>query len=230
MCALIHLFNSDVAIQLLSKRMEISPMKRLTPLVLSLLFASSIVACGKGSEAPTNSQAQLAPGTVPAGTKFEVSVPTEVSTGKNRDKDELVLPVKSPLVGANPILKGAKVEAHLEDVVKAQKGKKASLHLVFDDIVLKDEKSLPIDATLVDTKIESKTKGQFLKNAAIIAGGTAAGHFAGKKLNKKHGGLAGAAAATAFVLASPGGEVVLKKGSELDLKLKSPLDPAKAEK
>lgn len=205
-------------------------MKRLTPLVLSLLFVSSIVACGKSSEAPPSSQAQLAPGTVPAGTKFEVSMPTEVSTGKNRDNDELVLPVKSPLVGGNPILKGAKVEAHLENVVKAQRGKKASLHLVFDEIVLKDGKSLPIDATLVDTKIESKTKGQFLKNAAIIAGGTAAGHFAGKKLNKKHGGLAGAAAATAFVLASPGGEVVLKKGSELDLKLKSPLDPAMAGK
>jgi hypothetical protein len=202
-------------------------MKRLTPLFLSLLFASSIVACGKSSETIT-SQAQLAPGSVPAGTTFEVSVPTEVSTGKNRDQDALILPVKSPLVGGNPVLKGAKIEAHLEDVVKAQKGKKASLHLVFDDIVLKDGKSLPIDASLVDTKIESKTKGQFLKNAAIIAGGTAAGHFAGKKMGQKHGGLAGGAAATAFVLASPGGEVVLKKGSELDLKLKSPLDPAKA--
>jgi hypothetical protein len=202
-------------------------MKRLTPLFLSLLFASSMVACGKSSET-TTSQAQLAPGSVPAGTTFEVSVPTEVSTGKNRDQDALILPVKSPLVGGNPVLKGAKVEAHLEDVVKAQKGKKASLHLVFDDIVLKDGKSLPIDASLVDTKIESKTKGQFLKNAAIIAGGTAAGHFAGKKMGQKHGGIAGGAAATAFVLASPGGEVVLKKGSELDLKLKSPLDPAKA--
>jgi hypothetical protein len=210
--------------------MEILPVKRLAPLALSLVFASSILACGKGSEAPSSPQVQLAPGTVPAGTTFEVSVPTEVSTGKNRDKDQLVLPVKSPLVGGNPILKGAKVEAHLEDVVKAQKGKKASLHLVFDEITLKDGKSLPLDAALVDTKIESKTKGQFLKNAAIIAGGTAAGHIAGKKLGKKHGGLAGAAAATAFVLASPGGEVVLKKGSQLDLKLKSPLDPAKAEK
>jgi hypothetical protein len=208
--------------------MENFPMKRVAPLFLSLLFASSIVACGKSSETPTSPQAQLAPGSVAAGTTFEVSVPSEISSGKNRDKDELILPVKSPLVGGNPVLKGAKIEAHLEDVVKAQRGKKASLHLVFDDIVFKDGKSLPIDATLVDTKIESKTKGQFLKNAAIIAGGTAAGHFAGKKLDKKHGGLAGAAAATAFVLASPGGEVVLKKGSELDLKLKTPLDPAKA--
>jgi hypothetical protein len=205
-------------------------MKRLTPLFLSLLFASNIAACGKSSDTPVKSQAQLAPGSVPAGTTFEVSVLNEVSTGKNRDQDALVLPVKSPLVGGNPVLKGAKVEAHLEKVVKAQKGKKASLHLVFDEITFKDGKSLPIDAALVNTKIESKTKGQFLKNVAIIAGGTAAGHFAGKKLGKKHGGLAGGAAATAFVLASPGGEVVLKKGSELDLKLKSPLDPALAVK
>jgi hypothetical protein len=227
MYGLIHLFNSDAAMQLFFKRMEPPSMKKLTPLFLSLLFASSMVACGKSSETPT-SQAQLAPGSVPAGTTFEVSVPTEVSTGKNRDQDVLIFPVKSPLVGGNPVLKGAKIEAHLEDVVKAQKGKKASLHLVFDDIVLKDGKSLPIEASLVDTKIESKTKGQFLKNVAVIAGGTAAGHFAGKKMGQKHGGLMGGAAATAFVLASPGGEVVLKKGSELDLKLKSPLDPSKA--
>jgi hypothetical protein len=227
MYGLIHLFNSDAEMQLFFERMEPPSMKRLTPLFLSLLFASSMVACGKSSET-TTSQVQLAPGSVPSGTTFEVSVPTEVSTGKNRDQDVLIFPVKSPLVGGNPVLKGAKIEAHLEDVVKAQKGKKASLHLVFDDIVLKDGKSLPIEASLIDTKIESKTKGQFLKNVAVIAGGTAAGHFAGKKMGQKHGGLMGGAAATAFVLASPGGEVVLKKGSELDLKLKSPLDPSKA--
>lgn len=204
-------------------------MKRvLAPFCVSLLFVGGVAACGKSSEPSTSSQAQLAPGTVAAGTTFEVSLPAEVSTGKNRNQDRLTLPVKSPLVGGNPILKGAKVEAHLEDVVKAQRGRKASLHLVFDDIVLKDGTTQPIQATLLNTKIESKTKGQFLKNVGIVMGGTAAGHFVGKKTGKKHGGLAGAAAATAFVLASPGGEVVLKKGSELEVKLKSPIEPAKA--
>jgi hypothetical protein len=47
----------------------------------------------------------------------------------------------------------------------------------------------------------------------------------GNKTNFKHGKLAGAAAATAYVLSSPGGEVVLKKGTDLQLKLKSALDP-----
>ncbi len=203
-------------------------MKKLTPLFLSFLFVSGTVACGKGSEPPANSQAQLPPGSVAAGATFEVSLPEEVSTGKNKDQDRLIMPVQSPLMGANPVLKGAKVEGHLENVVKAAKGHKAKLNLVFDQIVLKSGESQPLDASLVDTKIESKTKGQFLKNVGIITAGTAAGHFLGKKVGQKHGGLAGAAAATAFVLASPGGEVVLKKGSELELKLKRPIETAKA--
>ncbi len=201
-------------------------MKRvLAPFCVSLLVVGGIAACGKSSEPSASSQF---PGRVAAGTIFEVSLPTEISTGKNRSQDRLTLPVKSPLVGGNSILKGAKVEAHLEDVVKAQRGRKASLHLVFDDIVLKDGTTQPIEATLLNTKVESKTKGQFLKNVGIIVGGTAAGHFVGKKVGQNHGGLAGAAAATAFVLSSPGGEVVLKKGSELEVKLKSPIESAKA--
>jgi uncharacterized membrane protein YebE (DUF533 family) len=128
-------------------------------------------------------------------------------------------------VGNNPALEDAQIEGHLENVTKAAKGKKAQLNLVFDDVKLKNGELLPIDATLVNTKVESKTKGQFLKNAGIILGGTIAGNFIGDKTKFKHGKLAGAAAATAFVLSSPGGEVVLKKGTDLQLKLKSNLDP-----
>jgi hypothetical protein len=63
-----------------------------------------------------------------------------------------------------------------------------------------------------------------LQNAVIILGGATAGHFLGNKTNFKHGGLAGGAAATAYVLSSPGGEVVLKKGTDVKLKLKTPLN------
>jgi hypothetical protein len=199
-------------------------MKKLTPLLLGLLFIGSTTACGKAPEAKVSGK----PGAVPAGTEIEVSIPAEISTGKNHNNDRLILPVNSPLVGGNPVLKGAKVEAHLEDVVKAQKGRKASLHLVFDDIKFKDGSVAPINAQLLNTKVESKTKGKFLKNVGIIVGGAVAGHFVGNKVGQKHGGLAGAAAATAFVLASPGGEVVLKKGTDLDVKLKSPIELGKA--
>ncbi|HEY9828322.1 MAG TPA: hypothetical protein V6D19_23020 [Stenomitos sp.] len=202
-------------------------MKQFAPVLAGVLCVSSLVACGKSPEAQNQAKLPAQTQVVPAGTTFEVSLPKEVSTAKNRDQDPLTLPVKSPLIGANPVLKGAKVEAHLEDVVKAERGKKARLHLVFDEIVLKDGSTQPLNATLVNSKVETKTQGKFIKNVGIVLGGTAAGHFAGKKMGQKHGGLAGAAAATAFVLASPGGDVVLKKGSVLELKLKTPIEPAK---
>ncbi len=162
---------------------------------------------------------------VPTGTTIGTDLQRELSTGKNRNNEKFALKIKNGSVGKYPALKDAAIEGHLENVTKAAKGKKAKMNLVFDDVKLKNGDLLPIDATLVNTQVETKTKGQFLKNAGIILGGTIAGNFIGDKTNFKHGKLAGAAAATAFVLSSPGGEVVLKKGTDLQLKLKSNFDP-----
>lgn len=164
----------------------------------------------------SNNQAQPI---VAAGTTFDTNLQQEISTGKNRENDTFQLKVKSN----NPSLKDGVIEGHIENVTKAAKGKKAKLNLVFDGIVLKNGNKLPIDATLVNTQIESKTKGKFLQNAGIILGGAAAGRFLGNKAGFKHGGLAGGAAATAYVISSPGGEVVLKRGTDVKLKLKTPL-------
>jgi hypothetical protein len=162
---------------------------------------------------------------VPTGTTIDTDLQQELSSGKNRNNEKFTIKVKNNSVGKYPALKDATIEGHLENVTKAAKGKKARMNLFFDDIKLKNGDLLPIDAALVNTKVESKTKGQFLKNAGIIVGGTIAGNFIGDKTKFKHGKLAGAAAATAFVLSSPGGEVVLKKGTDLELKLKSNFDP-----
>ena len=162
---------------------------------------------------------------VPAGVTLDTDLQQELSTGKNRNNDKFTIKIKNGSVGKYPALKDATIEGHLENVTKAAKGKKAQMNLTFDDVKLKSGELIPIDASLVNTKVETKTKGQFLKNAGIILGGTIAGNFIGDKTKFKHGKLAGAAAATAFVLSSPGGEVVLKKGTDLQLKLKSNLDP-----
>ncbi len=159
---------------------------------------------------------------VPVGTTLSTDLQDLITTGKNKNNDRFTIKVKNN--SKYPLLKDAIIEGHLEDVVKAAKGKKASLHLVFDGIKLKNGDKYPLNADLVNTKVETKTKGQFLKNTAIVIGGTVAGKFLGEKTQFKHGGLAGAAAATAFVLSSPGGEVELKKGTDLELKLKSNLD------
>ncbi len=162
---------------------------------------------------------------VPAGVTIDTDLQQELSSGKNRNNEKFTIKVKNGSVSKYPALKDAAIEGHLENVTKAAKGKKAQMNLFFDDVKLKNGDILPIDATLVNTKVETKTKGQFLKNAGIILGGTIAGNFIGDKAKFKHGKLAGAAAATAFVLSSPGGEVVLKKGTDLELKLKSNFDP-----
>ena len=162
--------------------------------------------------------------TIPAGITIDTDLQQELSSGKSRKDEKFTIKIKNGSVGKHPILKDALIEGHVEDVTKAAKGKKATLNLFFDDIKLKNGDLLPINATLVNAQVETKTKGQFLKNAGIILGGTVAGHFVGDKANFKHGKLAGAAAATAFVLSSPGGEVVLKKGTDLQIKLKSGLE------
>jgi hypothetical protein len=161
---------------------------------------------------------------IPAGTKFNTDLEQAISTGKNKNNDRFTLKIKNGSVGKYPILKDAVIEGHLEDVSKAARGKKAKLNLVFDAIKLKNGDTFPIDAILLNTKIETKTKGKFLKNAATIIGGAVAGKFVGDKTKFKHGGLAGGAAAAAYVLSSPGGEVELKKGTDVELKLKTKLD------
>jgi hypothetical protein len=198
-------------------------MQKYLSFLLSAMLISSTIACSKSNDTASMSTdgtktTTANASTIAAGTTINTDLQQDISTGKDRDQEPFTLK------GKNGSLKDATIQGHLEDVVKAQKGKKASLHLVLDDVVLKDGSQYPIDATLVNTQVESKTKGKFLQNAGVILGGAVAGHFLGDKAKFKHGGLAGGAAATALVLSSPGGEVVLKKGTDVNLKLRTPLE------
>ncbi|MDZ7962784.1 MAG: hypothetical protein RMY34_33780 [Aulosira sp. DedQUE10] len=211
-------------------------MKNFIPLVLSAALLTNTIACSKPNDkvantannstqtSQTTSNTQNSSLSIPAGTSFDTVLQKELTTGKNSDNEPFILRVKNSVKGVKPDLKNAEIQGHLENVVKAAKGKKASLHLVFDEIALKNGQTYPIDAALVNTQVETKTKGKFIQNAGLVLGGTVAGHFLGKKANVKHGGLAGGAAATAYVLSSPGGEVVLKKGTNIKLKLRSAVD------
>ncbi len=212
-------------------------MKKYIPLFLSAVLLSSTVACNKPNDQnrntslpsdrntkTTSSQPKNQQAIIPTGTSFDTILQQDLSTGKNRDQDHFTLQVKNPLIGGNPLLRDAQIQGHLEDVVKAVRGKKASVHLVFDDIMLKNGGVYPIDVTLVNTQVETKTQGKFLQNAGIVLGGAVAGHLLGNQAKFKHGALAGGAAAAAFALSSPGGEVALKKGTDIKLKLKTALD------
>ena len=189
-----------------------------SPTLLLRLIIAQILYLSKTALRPVSLKISQRPSLLEP--SFDTVLQQDLSTGKNRDNERFTLRVK----GGNKTLKDAVIQGHLEDVVKAAKGKKASLYLVFDDIQLADGSAYPINVTLVDTQVETKTKGKFVQNAGIILAGAAAGHFLGNKAKFKHGAVAGGAATAAYVLSSPGGEVVLKKGTNVKLKLKTPLD------
>jgi hypothetical protein len=216
-----HARNSSVAIQ-----GEVSIMfKKSISLVLVTLSMGGMASCSKKVEDKPVAGGAMTVGAVPAGITIDTDLQQELSTAKNHNNEKFTIKIKNGSIGKYPALQDATIEGHLENVIKAAKGKKAKLNLFFDDVKLKNGDLVPIAATLVNTKVESKTKGQFLKNAGVILGGAVAGHFVGDKTKFKHGKLAGAGLATAFVLSSPGGEVILKKGTDLQLKLDSNLDP-----
>lgn len=161
--------------------------------------------------------------TIPAGTEFEGKLQEELSTAKNKNQDRFLLRVQKPLFGGVPLLQDTQVQGHLEQVVKAAKGQKAKMNLVFDDIIFKNGSRSPLNVTLLNSKVQTKTKGTFLRNTGIIVAGAVAGRYIGKKTGVPLGTAGGLAAASAYVLNSAGGEVVVKKGTKLELKLNKPL-------
>jgi hypothetical protein len=203
---------------------------------ISLLLTTALLTVSPAALAqfqPSNTQtspgAMTKPKTqlpiIPTGTTMEADLQQELSTGKIKNNGTFTLKIQNGSVSKYPILKDAIITGHVENVQKAARGKKAKLNLFFDEIKLKNGDRIELNAQLVNTKIQGKTKGTFLRNTGIILGGAIAGKFLGDKTKVKGGGLGGAAAATAFVLSSPGGEVVLKKGTDIELKLKSPINP-----
>lgn len=164
-------------------------------------------------------------GTVSAGTTFDAKLQDDLSSAKNHDQDRFSLKEQNHLFSGNSLLKGSVIEGHLENVTKAARGQKASLHVVFDDILLSDGNRQPIDATLVNTKLETKMQGHAVRNVATVIGGAVAGHYLGKKTGARHGTALGATAAAAYVFTSPGGDIVLHRGTDFKIKLTSALNP-----
>lgn len=191
----------------------------------SVVFLFSAVASQELLQAAPVPKLLALNSTVDAGTTFDAKLQDELSSAKNQDQDRFTLKEQNPLFGGNSLIKGSIIEGHLENVTKAARGQKAGLHIVFDDIILSNGTRQPLDATLVNTKLETKTQGHLLRNTATIVGGAVAGHYLGKKTGVRHGTALGAAAAAGYVFTSPGGDVVLHRGTDFKIKLNSALTP-----
>jgi hypothetical protein len=151
---------------------------------------------------------------VKAGKSVAGKLDDTLDSGKNSDGDTFTLTLAPGLFG-DKRLKGAVLEGHVEGVQSAAKlGKKGAMNVVFDDLRTPDGKEIPVEAKLAKAP---KPEGKMLRNMALVLGGAVAGHHVAKAAGKRHGALAGAAAGGAIALAMPGGNVVIKKGTKLDV-------------
>lgn len=182
------------------------------PVSGALILATPLQAEAKKSKKEKVEGVEIA-----AGTEIKGKLTDGLDSSKNTEGDTFTLKISTGWFG-DKALKGAMINGHVENVKSSKMGgKKGAMELVFDEIEMPNGHTTEIDAQLTALP---KPKGKFLQSAAIVMGGAVAGHHIGKKTNKKHGALMGAAAATAVALSLPGGDIVLKKGSELKIKLK----------
>lgn len=153
---------------------------------------------------------------VKKGTEIVVKLDDALDSGKNEDGDLFTAAVSTGLFG-DKTLKGYTVNGHVEGVKAAKMfGKKGELDIVIDELVAPNGEAYPVEAALTEAP---KPEGKFLRNAALVFGGAIAGHHIGKKTGKKHGALAGAASAAAVALSMPGGDVKIKSGTKMTIRL-----------
>lgn len=191
--------------------------------------ADQMASAGKGVPAPAERTVTVAAGTVIKGT-----LQTPLSSKTNKVGDVISLTVSEPVVvdGETVIPAGMVIHGTVKAVNPAGRAsQKGSIALSFDSITLASGKTLALAASqAIEGQADAQVQGESKKgrNAALIAGGTAAGALAGKLLGKDTkstaiGAAAGGAAGTATALALKGGEVDMKEGSPLTVKLDNPL-------
>lgn len=141
-----------------------------------------------------------------------------LSSKTAHDGDTFSMPEQDTLFHHNAALHGATIDGHVENVSPAGPTHKATMNIYFDDVKMADGSTLPLSA-----KVDSlAAPTHHVRDAMLIAGGAIAGHVAGNKMGKGHGGLLGAGAGFALASAMKS-DIVLKSGTVVKLKLTSPL-------
>lgn len=159
-----------------------------------------------------------------SGAQVEGTLQATLDSTKNHDGDKFTLSEKDSFFHRTPALKGGVIEGHVEHVVPAGKGQKASMNIVFDDVVMPDGSSAPIQARL-DSLKTLEPKSHKLRDAGVVVGAAIAGHYLGKRMGVQHGGLVAGAAAFALV-ANEKTNIKVNKGTLVKLRLTADLVPA----
>ena len=208
-----------------------------------LLAAAAVPSTLRGQQnLPVGSK--VSKSTVPNGTRFLIRLENELSSGKHHAGKKFKAKTIEPLETADGsvVEPGAEVRGHVSRIEPAGVTGHARMWLTFDEIHSKAGK-LYLVADVVDVpgdhhvradelhegEISTKT-GKGRREVEAAAAGAVIGAAAGARARGAKGAAIGAAAggAAGFLVASGmGQELVLQKGTKLELELERPLYIAK---
>lgn len=166
---------------------------------------------------------------LPAGTVLQVEFLESLSSRTSEPGDIFRVRVASDVSsgGAVGIPAGSEVVGVVSEAVPLKKvGGQAKLVLRFTDLVLPSGKTVPIQASFA-----SQGRSETRKDAATIGGAAAGGAILGRVLSHKDrsrgtviGAIIGAAAGAVIASKTPGEEVAIDRGTQVDLKLDDELE------
>jgi hypothetical protein len=177
-------------------------------------------------------QPRVVSSTVEMGTTLSLTLNETLSTRANQVGDAFTATLQSPVLDANGhvlIPSGATVRGRLTQVDKSgHVGETGILKLAFEAVSF-GGRSYPMDASVVQAHPQRSNRTPVTESAAKVAAGAAAGAILGRVLGKNtgstvKGAVIGAAAGTAIAMGTSDVDVVLPAGSEMVIRLDSPIE------
>jgi hypothetical protein len=179
---------------------------------------------------------RIAAQSVPMGTNMSLTLNQTLSTESNRVGDAFSATLQQAITDANGeviVPAGATIRGRLTQVEKSgHVGATGIIKLAFESVSFCG-RSFPIDATVVRANPVRQNRTTTQEQAAKVAAGAAAGAVLGRVLGKDtrstiKGAAAGAVAGTAIAMGTADVDVVLPAGSEMVIRLDTPIEIRRA--
>jgi hypothetical protein len=177
-------------------------------------------------------QPRVVTANVPMGTSMSLTLNETLSTEHNKVGDAFTATLQQAITDANGnvvIPAGATIRGRLTQVEKSgHVGATGIIKLAFEAVSFSG-RSYPIDATVLRANPQRQNRTSTQEQAAKVAAGAAAGAVLGRVLGKDtrstlKGAAVGAAAGTAIAMGTADVDVVLPAGSEMVIRLDSPIE------
>jgi hypothetical protein len=186
-------------------------------------------ACGGGPSTENTAAAPAAPAareiTVPAGTDLPLTLQTRVGSAVSRADDPVRASLRDPITidGVEVVPAGATVLGHVTDAHPSGRVKgRASIGFRFDTLVIGGA-HYEIRTALTDREAAATKKNDALSIGIPAAAGSVIGALAGGGKGALIGGAVGGGAGAAYVLSTPGREIVLPEGTAVRARLVDPV-------